>query len=881
MIGKRLLQKYDSEEDEIDIGAQIKKRRRIIVDDSSDSETENKHPNNDSLTLNESKKVKSDKSIGLSKSLAGLENFEYVEGKNEQKDVVDSPEPPKKKQKTKEIPETQEGTVWDHEKLDFLKPEHIRDGNKRRRGHSEYDSRTLYVPPDFFNGLTPAMNQWWRLKADHFDCIIFFKVGKFYELYHMDAVVGVQELKFTFMKGHFAHSGFPEQAYDKMATQLIEKGYKVARVEQTETPDMMSERVKSLKKATKFDKVSRREICQISELGTQVYTQQTALPDKPETRLLFALNETIEGNCSRYGIAFVDTSICDFYLAEFQDDQHSSRLLTLLAHYNPILVLFERNGLSQKTTTILRTVLRNSKREGLAKDTQMLSPDKALKELKEHYNNRDRPFPESLKALQKSDDSLGLTPNDDSKLMLKSLGGILWYMQQSFIHIQVLDTGRYMFYIPPDLNKKEKINPAIVKSNNSQRHMVLDAITLHNLRVVGEEFSLYRTLDYCCTKFGKRLLHDWLCVPSADKETITSRQAAVKELLSNSQILQEVRLLLAKLPDLERLVAVLHGFGNQKTGHPDTRAVLYCNQDYNKKKINDFVTTLNGFDALMELPEVCSKIESTLLINLTQLKPVGNFPDMKSSLKYFKDTFNFTDALKEGVLAPEKGDDEEFDIIGEKIKSLNKELSHYLKEQEKHFGCKLSFFGSDKKRFQIEVPEANTKKAGNQYQLESSKKGKQPCKRYYTTETKEFLKRMIQLEDQRKAVMLDFARRIFAKFSNEYEMWKFCIQLVAQLDVLASLAEYARNQDKVCTPEIIDNDSPVIILKESFHPCFAVSGEFIPNGIDLGGSKPPLALLTGPNMGGKSTLMRQVGLLTVMVQIVSHYKNLIFFCSFQ
>ncbi|KFM67798.1 DNA mismatch repair protein Msh6, partial [Stegodyphus mimosarum] len=83
------------------------------------------------------------------------------------------------------------------------------------------------------------MKQWWDMKSDHFDTVLFFKVGKFYELYHMDAAIGVKELGLVFMKGDFAHSGFPEIAFGRYSECLIEKGYKIARVEQTETPQMM------------------------------------------------------------------------------------------------------------------------------------------------------------------------------------------------------------------------------------------------------------------------------------------------------------------------------------------------------------------------------------------------------------------------------------------------------------------------------------------------------------------------------------------------------------------------------------------------------------------------------------------------------------------
>lgn len=126
--------------------------------------------------------------------------------------------------------------VWTHDKLEFLDPKNIRDRNRNRPDHPDYDPRTVYIPPDYFKDLTPAMSQWWKLKADYFDCIFFFKVGKFYELYHHDAVIGVNELGFSYMGNAFAHSGFPESAYEKMVTALVDRGYKVARVEQTENP---------------------------------------------------------------------------------------------------------------------------------------------------------------------------------------------------------------------------------------------------------------------------------------------------------------------------------------------------------------------------------------------------------------------------------------------------------------------------------------------------------------------------------------------------------------------------------------------------------------------------------------------------------------------
>lgn len=136
------------------------------------------------------------------------------------------------------------------------------------------------------------MRQWWILKSKHFDSVLFFKVGKFYELYHMDAVIGVNHLGFSYMKGEFAHSGFPESAYGRMAASLIEQGFKVARVEQTETPEMMNERCKA-KKATKFDKVVSREICQVSMRGTCIYGAQMQEAKQAAPCYMLALAEKV------------------------------------------------------------------------------------------------------------------------------------------------------------------------------------------------------------------------------------------------------------------------------------------------------------------------------------------------------------------------------------------------------------------------------------------------------------------------------------------------------------------------------------------------------------------------------------------------------------
>ncbi|XP_055695973.1 probable DNA mismatch repair protein Msh6 isoform X2 [Lutzomyia longipalpis] len=864
------------EENGDEVISQKKKRRRIITSDSEDSDQENDNlksncekRNSDSplLTPVATKKVKKEAAetpkLSIEEKLANLTKTEP----NEVPDVMD----------TTTIVE-EEDVVWRHNKLEFLMPENIRDAKKRKPNHPEYDPNTLYVPESYLKTLTPAMYQWWVMKSQHYDCILLFKVGKFYELYHMDAIVGVNELGFTYMKGDFAHSGFPEQAYDRMATSLVEKGYKVARVEQTENPDMMQERCKKQKTVTKFDRVVKREICQITNRGTRVFGQQVQLTGDFQPQYMLAIAEVPGDISSTYGVCFIDTSIGVFHIGQFVDDKHSSRMLTLLAHYTPVLVLFQRNSVSDRTKQIFKTMLSNALKDPLS-ESQMWDGSTTLKNLAEKYFHGDdgTNWPEIFKEMQDDCDHLGLTPHKNFALGLKALGGCIFYLSRCLLDQQILSLARYEFYIPPDSTESPvKLEQDITKASkrlNRSQNMVLDSITLQNLRIIGEEGSLIETLDHCCTKFGKRLLHNWICSPSCDISVIKKRQDAVTELLDRPIMLQDIRSLLGSLSDMERQLGQIHSFSScgRFEDHPDSRAILYEEVQYGKKKIQDFISILKGFKALLQLPELATKCSSDLLVSLTQNPPRGTFPDFAEDLKFFENSFDHEEALKQGIIAPERGVDKEFDGIEEEINDIEVELKEYVKLQEKYFNCKISI-GTNRNRFQLEIPEAFAKKAGSEYQLESQqgKKGGKGIKRYHTEETKDLVKRMTVAENQRKKVLKDLSRRIFEKFSNANDLWKQCVSNVAILDVLTSFAEYARNSRESCVPEIVEEDcEPFMELEDGYHPCLTNNEDFIPNGVTLGAPRTALTILTGPNMGGKSTLMRQVGLLAVMAQIGS------------
>ena len=521
------------------------------------------------------------------------------------------------------------------------------------------------------------MAQWWELKSSHFDCIFFFKVGKFYELYHHDAIVGVKELGFSFMgKNEFAHSGFPESAYEKMATQLVERGYKVARVEQTENPAMMEARCKREGTTGKFSKVMKREICQITDRGTQIFSNgQQKMTSSSDPNFLLSVVETkITPTTSRYGICFVDTSIGDFKIGEFDDDQQCSRLLTLLSHCTPVLVLHERTEKAPHTEKIIKSI--NALKEPLTNEKQMWSSVKTLKYLSETTCNDIKEWPEVLKEMQEEH----LKSFADCALALKALGGCLWYLDRNLLVKQVLALANFKRYIPPD-QRAEVVRGKIGKDYR-QKSMVLDNITLSNLNIFGKDNSLYMKMDFCCTQFGKRLLMEYLSSPTAEVDEIRGRQEAVKELFDESEILQSCRTVLSSLNvDLERSLAQIHQFGNRAMkDHPNSRAILYETPTYGKNRISDFAALLNAFESVMDLPNIFKKCKSNYLKTLTQINENGgSFEDMSDDIVKFKKAFDIDAALKTGFAVPERNDDPEYDEIIDDIETLEAELHDYLK----------------------------------------------------------------------------------------------------------------------------------------------------------------------------------------------------------
>ncbi|KAK0138401.1 DNA mismatch repair protein Msh6 [Merluccius polli] len=804
-------------------------------------------------------------------------------------------------------------TVWDHEKLEWLQEGKRKDSRRRRQADKDYDPTTVYVPEDFLNKCTPGMRRWWQLKADMFDTVIFYKVGKFYELYHMDAAIGVNEVNLTFMKGTWAHSGFPEIGFGRYSDALVQKGYKVARVEQTETPEMMEARCKSMTRPTKFDRVVKREVCRIITRGTQTYSVLDGAPSECQSKYLLSLKEKAEaessGSSRTYGVSFVDTSVGYFHVGQFTDDRHCSRLRTLVAHFAPAQVLFEKGNLSVETRKILKSSLSSAMQEALTANTQFWDAQKTLKTLaeedyfKESVGKEDQEaggniLPTVLKNMTSEADSLGLTPKEGYELALSALGGCMFYLKKCFVDHELLSMANFEEYVPVDVEMEKAAGPSGFFAQTRQR-VVLDGVTLANLEILqngsgGMEGTLLARLDTCSTPFGKRLLKQWLCAPLCNPTSIKDRLDALEDLMGAPGEATEASELLKKLPDLERLLSKIHSIGTPLKGqdHPDSRAVLYEEVTYSKRKIADFLSALEGFKTMQEIisgfAKLSGEFKSALLrqvVNLKASSKEGLFPDLSGELRRWETAFDHQKARTTGVITPKTGFDPEFDQALGEIKSCERELQDYLERQKKRLGCRnMTYWGTARNRYQMEVPESvSERNIPEEYEVKSTKKG---WKRYMTGEIESLFSKLQGFEEKRDAALKDCMRRLFYNFDKNYRDWQTGVECMAVLDVLLTLMRYSQGGDgPMCRPQVLlpkdgdDQSAPFLDLRGSRHPCVTKTffgDDFIPNDIAIScpgeeeaqaGGHAPCVLVTGPNMGGKSTLMRQCGLVVILAQL--------------
>ncbi|GLT42632.1 hypothetical protein SLA2020_166220 [Shorea laevis] len=772
------------------------------------------------------------------------------------------------------------------EKFPFLGQER-RDAKRRRPGDVGYDPKTLYLPPDFLKSLSGGQRQWWDFKSKHMDKVLFFKMGKFYELFEMDAHIGAKELDLQYMKGEQPHCGFPERNFSMNVEKLARKGYRVLVVEQTETPEQLELRRKE--KGTK-DKVVKREICGVVTKGT--LTEGEMLSVNPDPSYLMAVTESCQSSTNEiekriFGVCAIDVATSRIILGQVEDDSECSAFCCLLAELRPVEIIKPAQNLSPETERALLRHTRNPLVNELIPSVEFWDAEKTICEVKTIYRHitdgsASGPVNDMGSDAIKShggEDASDFLPDVLSKLLsagesgslaLSALGGTLYYLRQAFLDETLLKFAKF-----------ESL-PCSDFSNIAQKpYMVLDAAALENLEIFensrngDSSGTLYAQLNHCVTAVGKRLLKTWLARPLYHTGLIKERQDAIAGLKGeNLSYALEFRKALTRLPDMERLLARIFA-SSEANGRNANKVVLY--EDAAKKQLQEFISALRGCELMAQacssLGVILENVESRQLHHL--LAPGKGLPDIHSILKHFKDAFDWVDANKSGRIIPHEGVDMEYDTACRTIKEIESSLTKYLKEQRKLLAnSSITYVTVGKEAYLLEVPESLRGIIPRDYELRSSKKG---FFRYWTPYIKKLLGELSQAESEKETALKSILQRLIGRFCEHHNKWRQLVSVTSELDVLISLAIASDfYEGPSCSPVVVDsscsNNVPCFSAKCLGHPILRSDslgkGAFVPNDINIGGSDhASFILLTGPNMGGKSTLLRQVCLAVILAQV--------------
>jgi DNA mismatch repair protein MSH6 len=693
----------------------------------------------------------------------------------------------------------------------------ILDADKNPPSHPDYDPRTLYVPPQAMNNFSPFERQYWEIKKNLWDTIVFFKKGKFYELYEQDATVGHQlfDLKLT-DRVNMRMVGVPEASLDHWANQFVAKGFKIARVDQIESAlakEMRERDDQKPRKPQKEDKVIRRELACVLTAGTLV--DGGMLQDDMST-FCVAIKELDFDGIPSFGVAFVDTATAQFQVTEFEDDVDMTKFETFVAQTRPRELILEKGACSAKALRILKnntgpTTIWNYLKP--AKEFWSAETTRMELDMSGYFASSEDQWPQTLQDSR------------DKELVMSSLGALVQYLRTLKIDRELVSLGNFAWYDP------------IRKATS----LVLDGQSLINLEIFANTFdgaaagTLFNTLNRCITPFGKRMLRQWVCHPLADAQRINARLDAVDALMADSGIMDQFTASLIKLPDLERLISRIHA---------------------GRCKAQDFVRVLDGFE----------QIEYTM--GLMANFPIGDgvigqliasMPDLTGALAKWKDAFDRKKAREDAVLIPAPGVESDLDDSLQAIDGCIKDLDDLLKRARKELGSSAIFFRDNGKEiYQLEVPIKIKNVPKSWDQMSATKQ----AKRYYTPELRKLVRSLQEAQETHGQIVKEVASRLYDRFDQDYSVWLAAVRVTAQLDCLISLAKVSQSLGVPSVrPEFIDTDRTVVEFQELRHPCMTSTvDDFIPNNIQLGGDVANINLLTGANAAGKSTVLRMVRL---------------------
>ena len=642
--------------------------------------------------------------------------------------------------------------------------------------------------------MTPMMEQYFEIKNQYKDHIVFYRLGDFYEMFFDDAIVASRELELTLTGRDCGETerapmcGVPFHSSEGYIGTLVSRGYKVAICEQTEDPSQAKGLV-------------RREVIRVITPGTLI---ESNLLSEKKNNYLAAVYMT-EFEC---GVAFADVSTAQVYATFFCGDEITTKLRNELGTYAPSEVVV---NLGEKKIPEIAGFVRTNL-------GAMLN------------DNRSTDF-EYSSSLDKVRAQFGVSMKEEhfeNKALVCALGALLSYVsetqKQDISYIKDINVYLEGQYLEMDINTRRNLE------------------LTETMRSKEKKGSLLGVLDKTETAAGARLLCQWVEHPLLNVGAINRRQNAVEELAGNYILREEMRSLLSGVLDIERLVTrIVYGTANAR----DLRAVA------NTVSILPELKMLIGSCKSDEIRSLCAELETLEDIFVKIDTAICEQPPV---------------SIREGGMIAE-GFSPDIDQLRAIMKDGKGWINGVAEREKARTGIKTLKIGYNRVfGYYIEVSKSFMDQVPDDY---IRKQTLANAERYITDELKDMEATILGASDKLNALEYEIFCDVRGYVADNSARLQKVAAIMAKLDVYGSLATVAV-KNKYVRPEVDKSD--IIAIKDGRHPVveqFVKDSYFVPNDVELDTVRNRLMLITGPNMAGKSTYMRQVAAIVVMAQIGS------------
>ena len=637
-----------------------------------------------------------------------------------------------------------------------------------------------------------VLRQYYAIKEQYRDCIIFFRLGDFYEMFCEDAIVGSKELDLTLtgkscgLEERAPMCGVPYHSYESYAEKLVKKGYKVAICEQT--PNIV-------------DKIVQREVVRVITPGTLI--DSSMLTERANSYMMCVYKTRNE-----VSYAYADLSTGEIAVGEYNGKNVASYINDQIVRIMPSEIICNNEVIDIERD--IPCIERNNFKLNLYYDWAF------------SYSNAER-----ILLKQYSLNSLHGYDFDSTNCVI-ALGALLEYFKET----QMRDL---MHMRMPRLIKDDQF---MYLDTNTRRNLEIEA----SMRDGSKYATLLWVLDNTCTAGGARLLRSWVRLPLQNKSEIEKRQDMIESLVKNPAIMTELKLALDQIQDIERIVGKI-SYGNVMP--KDCLALAYSLE--NAPKVKTALINSNQKD-LINLADAL--VDTTALSNLILSAIKENPPAILKDGDYIKDGFN-----------------SDLDEQRHMKDTVERDIINMQESERQTTGIKNLKIGYNKVYgYYIEVNKSMTEYIPFNYIRKQTVSNNE---RYITEQLKNYEEKILNSHEN----ALKLEEQIYNGIKEQLKQNTLVLQRIASAistaDCIYSLASVAVTNDYVRPNMLNTRDIQIVAGRHPVVEKLLKNADFIPNDCTLNDSDDRTMILTGPNMAGKSTYMRQVALITYMAHIGS------------